>query len=79
VEYINHPDFLFKVGKRVKELREAKGISQYELSYITEISRNQIGRIERGEINTSLSSIFEISIGLEIDVQEFFKFENLEE
>jgi transcriptional regulator with XRE-family HTH domain len=73
VKYLHHADFILKVGLRVKELREKKGISQYELSYITNISRSQIGRIERGEINTSLSALYEIASGLEIDVIEFFK------
>ena len=34
---------------------------------------NQIGRIERAEINTSLITIYKISKALEIDVKELIK------
>lgn len=50
-----------------------KGVSQEQLSYDTEISINQIGRIERGQINTSVSTLYEISSALDIDIQELFK------
>ena len=68
--YIRHTDYLIRVGERVKEIREEKGLSQHELSFRIEISRNQIGRIERGEINTSLSALYEIATGLEVDIVE---------
>jgi transcriptional regulator with XRE-family HTH domain len=73
MEYLSHPDFLKKLGRRIRKLRQDKGISQEELSYRTEISRNQIGRIERGEINTGISTIYEISLGLEVPVSDFFE------
>lgn len=72
MEYLKHPDFLKQVGENIRRIREGKGISQQELSYQTELSRNQIGRIERGEINTGLSTIYEIAKGLEVEVKEFF-------
>lgn len=46
-------------------------MSQYVLSYETEISRNQIGRIERGEINTSISQLKEIADGLGVEIKDF--------
>lgn len=76
MEYLKHPDFLKQVGDNIRRIREEKGISQQELSYRTEISRNQIGRIERGEINTGLSTIYEIAKGLEVEVKEFFYLTN---
>ncbi len=73
MDYIRHPDFLIKVGENIRRLRTEKGISQLELSYITEISRNQIGRIERGEINCGLSTLYELSQGLGVPVYKFFE------
>jgi hypothetical protein len=35
---------------------------------------NQIGRIERGEISTSLNTIYKIANALEIDIKELFNF-----
>jgi transcriptional regulator with XRE-family HTH domain len=74
MEYIKHQDFLKKVGYSIRDIRTRKNISQEELSFRTEISRNQIGRIERGELNTGLSTIYEIAKGLEIEVCEIFRF-----
>lgn len=73
MEYLKHPKFLIKLGENIKRIRTEKGISQEELSFRTELSRNQIGRIERGEINTSVSAIYEIALGLEIPVNEIFE------
>ncbi len=35
---------------RLKEIREAKGLSQLKLSYLTEISPSCISQIERGRL-----------------------------
>lgn len=71
MEYLKHEELIKKLGERIRSLRESKGISQEELSFRTELSRNQIGRIERGEINTGVSTLFEMEKGLAIDVREF--------
>jgi transcriptional regulator with XRE-family HTH domain len=73
MDYIKHPEFLVRVGENFRKLRLEKGISQQELSYITEISRNQIGRLERGEINCGLSTLYELSLGLKVPVYKFFE------
>lgn len=71
-EYLRHSNFLINLGLHIRQIREEKGISQEELSYRTEISRNQIGRIERGEINAGISTFYELAVGLEVDISVFF-------
>ena len=41
-------DFSIAFGKRVRELREQRGISQQRLSELLNISRPAISQIERG-------------------------------
>ncbi len=72
MEYLRHTGHLKRLGERIRRIRESKGISQEELSYRTELSRNQIGRIERGEINTGISTLYEIAEGLGVDIRELF-------
>ncbi len=48
---------LEKVGRRVRELREAKGWSQEELGFRSDLHRNYIGGIERGERNVALLNL----------------------
>ena len=70
MKYLRHINHLIRLGEKIRIIRESKGRSQEELSLSTELSRNQIGRIERGEINTGASTLFEIAMGVE--VKDFF-------
>jgi transcriptional regulator with XRE-family HTH domain len=54
------------VGKRIKELRQEKGFSQEELAYEADVPLSQIGRIERGETNPTISTLYVISKALNI-------------
>lgn len=46
--------------------------SQEQLANDIDIPINQIGRIERGEINTSISVAFALTKALKIDMVELF-------
>lgn len=59
-------------GVQVKKIRNGKGITQDELSDIAEISISQLGRIERGEINTGLSTVFSIAKALDVSPHQLF-------
>lgn len=62
------------LGKRIKELRKAQGLSQEDLSYEADIPLSQVGRIERGEINPTISTIAIIASALNIEIKEIFNF-----
>ena len=55
-----------KVGARIVEIRKVKKITQEELVRRTGFELRQIGRIERGEINTSISHLSKIAEALEV-------------
>lgn len=74
VAYIRHKEYLEMFGKNILKIREEKGISQEELALNCELSKNQIGRIERGEINAGLSTIYELAQALEVQVKDLFDF-----
>lgn len=59
-------------GKRMRELRTAKGLSQEALALICGLDRTYIGGIERGERNVSLVNIEKIAAGLGLPVRELF-------
>jgi len=67
-------DLLMKFGTYLKRLRESKGLSLEELCFKSGLSKNQIGNIERGEVNTTLSSLHAISVALEMNLQEILNF-----
>ncbi len=66
--------FLTKFGNKVKALRKSQGLSQEELSYKTGFELSQIGRIERAEINTSLSHLSAIAKAFKIEPKELLEF-----
>lgn len=61
-------------GKHLRNLRKEKGFSQEELAYMADVPISQIGRIERGEINPSLSSLYALSSALEISLPRLTDF-----
>lgn len=64
--------FIKSVGLKIQELRKAKQFSQAALSYDADIPKSQIGRIERGEINTTIVTLFKICKALDIDIRDLF-------
>lgn len=66
----NEIRFIKSVGKKLREKRLSKNLSQAMLSYDANIPKSQIGRIERGEINTTIGTLFKICIALDIDFKE---------
>lgn len=62
-------------GFRIRQLREAKDLSQEKLANLVDVSLSQIGRIERGEINTTISTANAIAKALKIKLTELFDIE----
>ncbi len=44
-------------GQRVRSLRISQKLSQEELANLADVPLSQIGRIERGEVNVTISTI----------------------
>jgi len=63
-------ELLWKIAKRVKTLREEKGITQEVFYNDTGI---HIGRIERAQRNISVTTLDQICTYLEVDLAVFFK------
>lgn len=57
------------IGERIREIRLSKGLSQEELSYSSDLPLSQIGRIERGENNPTISSLYAISQALNVELK----------
>ena len=67
MRYIRNEKALILVGKKIKKLRIFRGYSQREFADICNMESSQIGRIELGKINTSISVLFKIAEVLQIN------------
>jgi transcriptional regulator with XRE-family HTH domain len=57
----------------IKQIREKKGISQYRLSQMTDISRTYIRNLENNKkCNPTLHILFLIAEALEVDIKDLF-------
>ena len=69
-----HDIYLVKLGLNIRRIREEASITMTDLASKAEMEYRQLGRIERGEINTSVISLLKIADALEISIQQFFDF-----
>lgn len=64
---------LQNLGNRLKDLRRAKGYSNYEqFAFDNELPRAQYGRYEQGK-DLRFSSLLKVLKALDISLEEFFK------
>jgi transcriptional regulator with XRE-family HTH domain len=66
-------DIKLRIGKRIKELRLKKAISQEQLALRAEIDRTYMTSVENGKRNISIQNIEKIINALETTFEEFFK------
>jgi transcriptional regulator with XRE-family HTH domain len=64
-------------GKRIRQIRLEKGLSQEQLGYEVNLHRTYIGQIERAEKNISLRLVGQIARELEMNIQELMDFSKL--
>jgi transcriptional regulator with XRE-family HTH domain len=74
VSYYRDITYIKKFGLNLRAIRKAKGVSQEELAGETGFELSQIGRIERGEVNTSISHVAAIAKALKVKPEELFQF-----
>ena len=72
---IDEKKFAENFGKKIREVRIKANLSQEMLANDANIPINQVGRIERAEINTSINTIYKLAKALEINVKDLFDFE----
>lgn len=61
-----------KVGQKIRQLRNEKGLSQEKLALKAEIDRTYLAGVEQGKRNPSLRSLEKIVLALEVSFQDLF-------
>ena len=61
-----------RFGRRVRDLRKARGYSQEAFAHECSIHRTYMGDVERGERNIALDNIVKIANALDMELSELF-------
>lgn len=59
-----------RFGKRLRELRQRKGLSQERLAELAGLHRTYVSGVERGERNISLLNIERLAIALGVEMSD---------
>jgi transcriptional regulator with XRE-family HTH domain len=59
-------------GHRVRDLRQARGLSQEQLAEISGLHRTYVSSLERGQRNVGLDNILALAAALEVSPADFF-------
>ncbi|MFF4374352.1 helix-turn-helix domain-containing protein [Nocardiopsis dassonvillei] len=60
-------------GARIRELREAKGLSQEKLADLAGVHRTYMSSVERGQRNVGLDNIVAIAEALDVPIARLFR------
>ncbi|QFG52032.1 helix-turn-helix domain-containing protein [Chryseobacterium sp.] len=63
-------DFQKALGRRIKDLRETKNVSQAELAALCNFEKSNMNRIESGKTCPSSYTLYKISTALEVKLSE---------
>ena len=70
-------EFQIALGKRIKQLREEKNISQTALGNMCDIERSNMNRIEAGNTNPSSYLLYLLAEKLGVEASELLNFKPL--
>ncbi len=65
-----------KLGKRIKELRERKMLSQLQLSDILNMEASNLSKIERGIQIPKEESLIKLANALDVNIVDLFDYEH---
>lgn len=69
---MNKKDLQIQFGNNLRRIRLEKGFTQEQLANELGVEISQISRIERGVISTSIYTLYQFKLVLDIDLNEFF-------
>lgn len=71
-------EFLKELGENIAFHRKARGLTQLDLAIRMDNHAEQIGRIERGQLNVTICTLKKIAESLEMPLQELLNFHKIE-
>lgn len=72
---VDKKELQIAIGKRIRDLRELKNISQVDLAYACNFEKSNLSRIESGRTSPNIYTLYTIANKLEVELSELFQFE----
>jgi transcriptional regulator with XRE-family HTH domain len=66
-------EVLIKLGARIKKLRQKKNITQNKLAIECNFEKASMSRIESGQTNPTIRTLYKISKALDVNLIDLFK------
>ncbi|WP_017327289.1 helix-turn-helix domain-containing protein [Synechococcus sp. PCC 7336] len=60
-------------SKRLRQIRQIRGLSQEELASMAGLHRTYVGSVERSERNVSIDNMERLAKALEVDITELLR------
>ena len=62
-----------RIGKRIRDIRISKGVSQSQLALMTSMTKSYMSEIEAGKKNLTLRTLQKIATSLGITLEDSFR------
>jgi transcriptional regulator with XRE-family HTH domain len=74
VKYLRDEKALKAIGLNIQKLRKEQKVSQTQLAFEAGVPLRQLLRIEKGEVNTGISTLIAIARALDVQVKDVVNF-----
>ncbi|HRD59212.1 MAG TPA: helix-turn-helix transcriptional regulator [Ferruginibacter sp.] len=74
MQNVKDHEFLKALGQRLRTLRKEKGLSQVDVGVAMDNYAEQVGRIERGELNVTICTLKKLAETLHISLSDLMDF-----
>ncbi|HRD58086.1 MAG TPA: helix-turn-helix transcriptional regulator [Ferruginibacter sp.] len=74
MQHVKDKDFLKQLGGRIRTIRKSKKMSQVDVGIAMDNFGEQIGRIERGELNVTICTLKKIADTLDTSLSHLLDF-----
>lgn len=68
-------DILIKCSENIKRSRKKAKLTQKQLSKMLDMNASQFGKIERGQTNITVTTLYKISLALKVNIDSLIKIE----
>lgn len=72
MKYPSQKQVFLSLGNKVVSLRREQGLSQADLAYEADVDLSSLSRLERGQVNVTLETLYKIAKTLGVEIKDLF-------